>query len=42
MLTTTFLTLYRDALVWWAAAMIAPFETVYDAVDSELARRDVP
>jgi len=37
--STAILILYRHALLWWAAALIAPFETAHDLVDDEIVRR---
>jgi hypothetical protein len=41
MMPTTFLVLYRNAIIWWATALIAPFEPLYDLIDDELERRVV-
>jgi hypothetical protein len=32
----------RAAIIWWVTVSLVPVEAVYDAIDSELERRDVP
>lgn len=39
MMPTISLILFRHALLWWAAAIIAPFEAIHDLVDEEIIRR---
>jgi hypothetical protein len=32
----------RAGIIWWVAVSLAPIELVYDAIESELERRDLP
>ena len=38
---TTFLVAMRAAIIWWVSVSLMPIEVVYDAIESELERRDV-
>jgi hypothetical protein len=39
---TTILIAMRAAIIWWVSVSLMPIEVVYDAIESELQRRDVP
>jgi hypothetical protein len=39
---TTILVAMRAAIIWWVSVSLMPIEVVYDAIESELERRDVP
>ena len=41
-MTTTMLLAMRAAIIWWVAVSLAPVEAAYDAIETELDRRDVP
>lgn len=39
---TTMLIAMRASIVWWVTLSLTPIEVVFDAIESELARRGVP
>jgi hypothetical protein len=39
---TTMLIAMRAAIIWWVTLSLTPIELVFDAIESELARRGVP
>jgi hypothetical protein len=39
---TTMLIAMRAAIIWWVTVSLTPIEVVYDAIEAELERRDVP
>ena len=39
---TTMLIAMRAAIIWWVTVSLTPIEGVYNAVEAELERRDVP
>ena len=39
---TTMLIAMRATIIWWVTVSLTPIEVVYDAIESELERRDVP
>ena len=38
---TTMLIIMRAAIIWWVRVSLMPIEVVYDAIESELERRDM-
>jgi hypothetical protein len=39
---TTMLIAMRVAIIWWVRVSLTPIEVVYDAIELELERPDVP